>query len=746
MTERGGLPPAILRALQGVADGSGRTVVIAGPEASGKSGLLAGFTDRLLATGVTVHRLRGAYSERNAPYAALRPLADSRPDSDGPDSGAEAAPGGETPFEMPEPSTSRRGRGDRQRGRVLGVSYAARSRGVARLDEAEYWEGLCRGFAEGTPARVAIMLEDGTYVDDASRAFLLYLTARARLRPLVLGLVLDTSDPSFASWEERLIGRPEVDWVRTVGSRIDPREANRVKVAVDALKAPTRRILLLTALMGGAVSEIQLARVSRLTFQELADALLPASEDHLVRVDAGKVTIPHPAWLNFLPELIPGDELGRMHREIAEALEAMHPEPSLSLLRQLADHQYASDPGPVALRYLLESAELAERLYAFDEVDSALARALLCVGSLPVADRTGVEAELRLFRARCLLFAGRPGDAERELREGLELALHGNVPSSRLEEWLEPMVPALQAVGPRPSLLTSLIDTVERLHEAGAVPVEAMFEVLIAENEILRGRVPKGRTESHRTGHLARRRPSAPQQALALLAIGFTRSTGTEEERELADRFLRSAALSFTGLRRPEFEQMAVEFRGRLLQTQGKLDAALALHLRAIPLLQRMRLPSLELNHELGVAEILFDRPPDARGLRAIKRATELCELLHLSPPAPAVARLWLLEGRRAAYADEVATARDYWSAAVDRAGPPVLEHLRAEALLRLSTLELLHGREERAQSLYTRPELAAAFPTAAGPWEDWSERLRALGALAHSGAAAVATLAPPPN
>jgi AAA ATPase domain len=738
------LPAAMLRALQGIADGSGRTIVISGPEASGKSALLEAFIDRLGVAGVTVRSLQATYSERTSPYAAVRSLGSAAPADDASDE--EGPPGGPFAYLPPDAAPSRRGRGERQRGRVLGVAYAARSRGVERLDEEEYWSGVCAGLVAGEPARLAITVEDGIYADDASRAFLLYLSARTRLRPVVLAIVLDSSDPGFAVWEEQLLGRPEVDWVRTTGSRIDPREANRVKRAVDALRPATRRVLFLTALLGGSVSEVQLARVSRLTFQELADALLPASEGHLVRVEGGRVLIPHPAWIGFLPELMPPDEVRRMHREVADALEAMHPDPTLTLRRQLADHQYAAEPGPVALRYLLECAELSEQLFAFDTVDDLLQRALRCVPSLPVPDRTAAEAELRLFRARCLLLAGRAGEGERELTEGVELALQGRVEPVRVEEWLEPMIPSLQAVGPRPSLLTTAVEIVERLHDRGMGPAEAMLELILAEAELTRGRPEKGRHESHRAGYLARRQPTGPLAALALLAVGHSRSLGPPQDRELAERFLRSAGLSFTSLRRPELEQMAVEYRSRLLEAEGKREEALAIHARAIPILARLRLPSLEAHHQLGVAEAMFDEPSDARGLRALKRAHELVDLIHLTPPAPDLLRVWLLEGRRAGYADDPTMAREYWAAIADRVGPPVLERRRSEAVLRLAALELLHGRTDLARRRYEDRAVADLFGGEVPEWTDWSRRLRQLGPGAYSGAARLALLLDPPG
>ncbi len=743
------LPGGLLRALQAIQDGSGRTLVITGPEASGKTELLEVLAARLEAAGVRVQPLTASYRERNTPYAAVAPLASGPPppaDNEDADSESVADSTVTLGYVPPVSGPARRSRGERQRANVLGVQFAVRARGVEHVSAPEYWESLCQGFARTKGYRVAVTLEDGTFADDESRDLLLYLSQRARLRPFLLALVLDSSAPGFVAWEERLLGRADVDWVRTTGSRIDPREAARVKRAVDDLRPATRRLLLYTALLGGSVTEAQLARVARCTFQELGEALLPATEARLVRLEGGKVVIPHPAWVRHLPEMVPPAEQRRMHGEIAEALEAMHPEPTLALRRQLSEHQYAADAGPMALRYLLESAELAARLHAYDEVDGLLAKSLACVASLPVGDRAAAEAELRLFRARGLFLSGRAGEAERELDAGLALALSGTIAGARLDEWVEPILPALQAVGPRPSLMTSLGELVDRVGPAGAPTVAAMLQVLLTEAELLRGRPTSGRLESHRTGQMAWKRPEAPLEALALLAVGVAQMEGSAHERTIADRFLQSAAIAFAGLRRPELEQMAIEYRSRLLRLQGNRDAALAIHMRAIPVLQRLGLPTLEASHELGVAELLFETVPDARALRALKRGRELIELLRLTPPAPSVLRLWVLEGRQAAYANDPEGARERWSAAADRLGPPVLGRVRAEAVLRLAALELLHGRSDVAEETFTRPELDELYPLGKPAWSEWSTALRALAASAHSGAGPIGTLAFPPT
>ena len=96
-----------------------------------------------------------------------------------------------------------------------------------------------------------------------------------------------------------------------------------------------------------------------------------------------------------------------MHRQIAEALEALHPEPTLAHRLELARHYFAWEPGPSALRYLVEAAELSEGLGAYDSALEAVDLAIRCLPAMPSAERPSAQVELRLFRARALLYAGR---------------------------------------------------------------------------------------------------------------------------------------------------------------------------------------------------------------------------------------------------------------------------------------------------------------------------------------------------
>ncbi|HEY6237910.1 MAG TPA: AAA family ATPase, partial [Thermoplasmata archaeon] len=351
-------PSAAARAVASLPNGSGRTLVIAGPPTSGKSALLAQVRGLLKGSGVEVVELRGAHRDREAAFALVAPLdADSlaAPMAEPDDEASADAP----PVPMAalgsfgeESGRSRRARGERQRATIMGHSYAVRTRGVREMDAADYWRRFCEESRRpGAPGR-AILIDDGGFADAESRDYLLYLIERARYRPLLLVLVLDSSDPSYGAWEEKLIARGDVDWIRFSEPLEDPREASRFRKGWEQLPDPTRRILGFLALLQGTATEVTLSRVSRMPFGPLADALVPAIENNLVRVDEGKVTLRHAGWARTIPELLRPRDVREFHREIADALEAMHREPTPERRRELAEHYFHWEAGPTALRYL----------------------------------------------------------------------------------------------------------------------------------------------------------------------------------------------------------------------------------------------------------------------------------------------------------------------------------------------------------------------------------------------------------
>ncbi len=719
-----GLPTPVLRALDGLEDRVGRLLMISGPANSGKSALLEQLRTHLKLEGARVTELRGSYHDREVPNAALAPLL-----------GATASPAAEaepTSVDLPIAAlgaladdsgrSSRRRGGERRQGTILGVPYAVRTRGGLTADPAEYWQGLRTEFEDPATAPLAVLVEDGALLDPESRDFLLYVSERVRYRPVLLAVVLDSGVPGSAGWEERLLGRNDVDWVRLSTPRSDPREAHRIKQAFDGLPPASQRILVFTSLLGGSATEVTLSRVTRLTFNQLGDALFPASEARLVRVDGGKVSIPHAEWTGLFQGLLPNSAIRAMHKEIAEAMEAMSPEPTLVRRAELAGHYFRWEPGPTALRFLLETAELTERLSAYDSVLSLVDEALQCVDGLPIEQRASAEVELRLFRTRALFFAGCPAEAERELHAALTLALDHHLPATPLDEWVEALVPALIAVGPRPVLLTEMGELADRAHEGGFTTVEVLFQAILAGHEQRRGRPDRARGGSRRAGLLARSLEPGPAQAAAMLAIAVSLLDGEPTERALSERFRRVAHEMLGTGRRGGFQQVAEELRAAALARSGDREEALATHVRAIGVLQRLGLYPFELPHQLGVAELLLDtkRIADHRVTAALKRARELVEHLHLTPPSPSVLRLWLLEGRQQARIPDVDGARERFRAIVDRPAASSLPAVRRSALFRLADLELSEGRDSEARAAFNALDDAAFAPERRPTWTSW--------------------------
>lgn len=726
-------------------------MVIAGPAYSGKSELLGEVREHLRQHGVDVRDLQGSYGGRSVPYSTVAPIeqggtavepeethaedpgdAPEGDPEDGPPEDPEAltetqAPGVEndslvSPYEfVPAEPTG----GSRRRGGARPLGMAAflpptRPRSAAALDSATFWQELVDAFHGSRDRPVAVLVEDASLADAESRDFLLDLTDRARTRPLLIVLVLDLSLPMYGSWEERLIGRGDVDWVRHSRSRVDPREEARLREGFEALPELTRRILGYVALMGGSVSEVGLGRVTRMTWRQLADALLPATEANLVKLQEGKLLIASESAAELFPQLLPAEWRDDMHREIAEALAALSPEPDLRRRLELAQHYFAWDRGPVAMRYLLETAELTEKLSAFDDAEECLAKAILCVPSLPEADRREAEAELRLFRARILFFSGRPTEAEQELREGMTAALGSSVTHERLEEWVEALVPSLRAMGPRPSLVIGLVELADRAHDAGAIEAETLLQTVIAEHEAERNRPKKARDEANRAARLARQIGRGPVQALALMAVGISRLEGTAEERDQAHSYLKTAQIILGASRRYLLQQHADEVALRLMALNGQRALALRGHERSIPVAQRLNAPLVELYHHLGVVGLLLDEPATPRIEAELHRVRELTELLHLLPPAPGLLRLWLLEGRYAAATKSEEVARDRWRSIVDLPGLGTPPRIRSEAMLRLAILELTQGNDARARELLDRLKEKEARAGLRPEWIEW--------------------------
>ena len=718
------------RLLDGLWAGSGRTLVIAGPPMSGKSALMERIRQAFVQRGGHIHTLRGEHRFRDLPFATMETL-DQAP---GPAAPSGSEPSGESE-DLPTPMAglafvplepdAAPGRGRRGSGRARGTTHLLppSGRNPIRVEPEEFWRSRVEEVRDPTLRPVLLVVEEGSFVDAESREVLLYLSDRARLRPIGLLLSLDSAIPAIARWEEHLVGRSDVDWIR-LNITEDPREVRRAQEAFDALPAPSQRVLAMAALLGGHVSEVTLSRVTRLTFNQLAEALLPAVEAGHVRVQSGRVEFVHASFVQLIPARLGPPERSEMHREVAEALAALHPEPSLEHRIELARHYFEWYKGPNALRYLLETAELTERLHAFDTTIEALAKALECVPSLPAPDRGPAEAEIRFLQVRALAFAGLLGDAEHALREGVTAALAPGGTRDRLEEWVESLVPTFVTVGPRPSLVTQLLEAAERCHEASMLGVEIILQSVIARDDLARGRTGKAREEARRAARLASGAAPGVPQAMALLAVGLSRTDGDPAEQAVAGKFLETARRMFAGARRYALELEAESAVLALQQRMGEGEAHRKNRERALEQAERTRNLPVELDHRLALAELLIDEGGEARSAGLLRRAREITEMLHLVPPAPMLLRLWTLEGRAAAAAGSVAAARDRLLAVADQAPASVPATVRAEAHYRLAVLESSLGGDEAVRphlDALARPELRDALPA------EWLGRLEPL-------------------
>jgi len=713
------IEPAILRSLEGLADRTGRTLVVVGPPMSGKSAVLTRLRDAVGAAGGQVVQVAGTYRGRAVPFSALERL-------DRPSEAATDEPAGEEDAPMDAASTapmapiaiapealgpSRRRDG---RSRTTFLGEAARTRGPPARDVNVYWEELLPRFRGDEAAPVVLLAEEAGLFDPPSRDFLLDLSRRARLRPLLIALTLDTTASTAGVWEEALLGRPDVDWLRLGPGAPDAREVVRLRGLLADLPMASLRLLGYLTLLGGETTTVVLARIAQQSVVQLQDGLKPLASANLARVREGRVAMPDPGSISILKGLFSEDDRKRWHRVVAEGLQALSAEPPLARRIEIAHHYLEAGADALALPRLLEAAEISLGLQGYDEATRLLAESIRCLAELPVPDRSRVEPELRLLSTRALFGSGCLAEAQAELREGVEDALRDGASAADLASWLEPLIPALQSVGPRTGLSTTIVELVERLHDSDLVEPEVLLESLLPIYDLDREFTERSRAEALRAAQNARRLTERPLQALGLFVMGVSRLTGTVKEVAQAERFLRASRYLLRNSRRWELDYVVGEFECRVLERQGKIDQALALRRESTAALQRSRLPSVELLHEVGIARILLDRPEPSAAQGPLDRARRLAESLHLVPPAPALLDLWLLEGRALAVGGSIGPARDRFSALTDLPLPFGLPRVRAEATLRLALMEKASGRVDEAAQLVERlhaAELRSALP-----------------------------------
>ena len=637
-------------------------------------------------------------------------------------------------------ASSRAGRG---RARSF-LGPPSRSRSANEGDPEGFWSQLLAGFLGPEAHPVAILIDDATLFDPDSREFIVWLTRRG---PVPTAPDRDGArhlQSGYVPWEEALLGRGDVDWVRKSEPLPDPREAHRLKAVWDDLPSVTQRVTGFVALLGGSVGEVVLSRVTRLGFPQLAEALLPGTGVGLVKVTEGKVTIPHMPWISLTAELVPENVRKEMHLEIANALSALSPEPKLARRIEVARHYLEWFPGPMALRNLLEAAELSLQLLAFDGAEELLR------GGPRVRRRGALRASakrsrrsFRLLHARALFFCGRLAEGESELRDGVVGALPAGVPVDTVGR-------VARANGRRPPRRSAPGRPWSRSSRSsrsgpttpGPSTIEVLFQAVLAEFHADRRDFERARQESHRAALIGRQLPEGHLQAVALLAAGLARIEGEPGEQEMAARFLRASRVTLGRDRRWELDFVAEDLEARLWEVRGDARRGREIRERSLGTLQRQKLLPIELSHRLAIVEGLMDEGVTKGIADSLDRPRTIVETLHLLPPSPLLLRFWLIEGRFLAREESMEAARDRWLAVADEPGTLFLPRARAEALLRLSLLEYPRKRPDEGDALKAR--LAEASTLAALPmsWQAIVPDLASLAARSEHGGARI----PPPD
>ncbi|MCI4349302.1 MAG: hypothetical protein L3J93_03680 [Thermoplasmata archaeon] len=733
----GPLPPPVLRGIGAATEGSGRTVAIAGPPLAGKSELLSAIREDLSLRQWRAIEIVGSYRDRETPYAALAGFgAPAKPDTAAPEGrdGTSAGPAAwpwaplATPPTPAGDDSRRRRRGGSDRTSLL--NPPSHRRGGRVVTGPDVHAEVLRTLSEVPIHPVALFIEDAALLDPESRESILYLSERVRYRPILLVAALDVSLPAFGAWEERLLRRGDVEWVRFEHAKPDPREADRFRETFVRLPSATREVLIVTAILGGSAGEVRLSRVSKLGLPELAEALAPAVAENIVRVGDGRVTIAHAGWIEILPGFATESKRREVHREIGEALSALQPEPDLKGALELARHFYEASPDSEALRHLTESAELAERIGAFDTAEELISKALRCLPKVPAAERPSTGAELHLFRARALAFSGRIDEFEEEVREGILTALDTSVEPERSEELVEAIVPAVRTVGPRLSLSVLLNELIVQCAETEARGAEVLLQAVASELEFERGRYDIALSEAERASLFAHElEPTSAKHAKAIVeALRFATEGPTEPEASEGFRVPGAPVFGRPGGYGlgPIADELQLRLMGRRLAPAETLRA----HQTAAPALRRMRAPTRELYHLLDLGEMLLDAGEGGKAKPPVLRAREIVDSLHLIPPSPPLLRLWLLEGRLAAFEHRTESARDIWGAMAARPSPSSLPPYEAEAHVRLALLELAEGKPAGARPLLDRleaPDFEGRFP------REWNTSIVDLAVLAEA-------------
>lgn len=691
--------PAFLRACAGLEVLSGRTIALAGPPTSGKSAKIAELKAELEKRHVLVLTAEGSYRQRDVDYGALASLWSQFAEKveEPSDAMPSLIPGRITDAFGVEGMPAMGGR-RRTRGGRFGFGTAPRTGSGGFESMTAVWTALTERFRSGAAVGVALLIEDATLLDPASQALLLKLSQLARRRPFLLVLELDSSLPAFSRWEEELLGRADVDWIRLTHPHADARETGRLEEIMASLPAATARLVGFVALLGGSTSEVVLARIVRERTSAVDELLRPALSANLLRTAEGRIMLTHEAWVDHLIESIPEERRREMHGIVAEGLEALSPEPNLQRRFLIADHFFRSEAGPLALRHLVEAAHLAERVLAFDQAEAAVAQAVECMPAAPAPAQEETGIELRFERARLLAYAGRPTEAEQSIREGLEAADIHPPPDARMEELLLMLVQVVYTLGPRTSLRTILADTADHLQNAKRAGPEAVTRTLLAYLDLLGARLSEAETEIGEARPLSEGPGDELARIADLLFGALIQLRDAERPPPSVPATLETVQQLLRGSHLTELDLLSTVVEALWSDLQEGRAAALKVTEKGLVVAERTGTLWLELYLQLQHVSLLLR----ANGMSTVgpllRRCEYLGETLHLIPPSPALFRIWALESRIAELDGRIDEAREVWLDVLALSGYAHLPRTRAQALYRLARINLKMQAPDRAR------------------------------------------------
>lgn len=199
-----------------------------------------------------------------------------------------------------------------------------------------------------------------------------------------------------------------------------------IESQLDRLDHPARRLLEVASVAGVEFSDAALAPAFGAATEEVGGQCMELTRRSGLLSEVGEVEWPdgtaarrfafrHALYAEVLYAAVPPSSRIRIHRAIAERLEATHAEATDTIAAELATHFERGRDRARAVFYLGISARNASRRQAFEEAIAALRHALELLATLPESpDRNRQELGLRMALAPTLMITRGYAAAEAE--------------------------------------------------------------------------------------------------------------------------------------------------------------------------------------------------------------------------------------------------------------------------------------------------------------------------------------------